>query len=249
MIRNTLLGCSQKIILVLGILLLFVISKSVFAAAPVTHAVLAKKWMTIDEHYNDQERASFILGTLFPDIRYLGVIERNKTHEKNVTVDRLKANQNPFIAGMWLHAFVDMEREKYVVKHNIYQKIAHVPGQQYKAMFLKLLEDEILFSKENWQDVRRYLTKLDPEEQKFEISDKDLDRWHKNQTRAFTFPPSVYLQQLVQANKGMANVPKETIDEWSKLLPKMSEEQEMQDYVNNLVKEFDVVFSHSEMRK
>lgn len=244
MLINTLLRYSRdnhKMILSLSLIILSMISQTVFAAAPVTHAVLAKKWMALDEHYTNAEKGSFILGTLFPDIRYLGVIDRNKTHEKNVTVERLKANQNPFTTGMWLHAFVDVEREKYVVKHHIYEKIAQVPGQQYKAMFLKLLEDEILFSKEGWQDVRGYLTKLDPEEQKFEISDKDLERWHQNQNRAFTFPPSAYLQQLVQANKGMANVPKETIEEWSKILPKMAKEKEMQDYVNGLVKEFDVI--------
>lgn len=212
------------------------------AAAPVTHAILAEKWMDLHEHYDDDQKRSFILGTLFPDIRYLGVITRSQTHEKGVTLQKLKENQSEFTKGKRLHAFVDKAREALVVKWKIYQRLKNVPGHR-KSLFLKLLEDEILFDRQAWNDIRRYLSHLHQEERDQGIKDEDIRRWHTNQLRAFRAPPSIYLKYLSMFGLGFAKVPPEIIAKWSKLLPEYAADPKMKEYVENLVKEFDVIYA------
>ncbi len=182
-----------------------------------------------------------MIGTLFPDIRYLGVIKRTQTHEKGVTIPKLLEKQSEFNKGKRLHAFVDKAREHLVIKWKIYQKLEHIPGQK-KATFLKLLEDEILFNNQDWKDVRRYLDYLHPEEKSFGIKDDDLRRWHKNQLRSFRAPPSVYLKYLSMFRLGFANVPADIVEIWSNLLPEYAKDPSMQEYVKNLMTEFDKIF-------
>jgi hypothetical protein len=153
------MSASKKLFLFL--LLLFNLV-SVDAAAPVTHVLLAEKWIEYKEHYNKKEKRAFILGTLFPDIRYLGVVTRNKTHEFELTISDLEKKQSPFIKGKRLHAWVDETREALVVKWNIYSKLKSIKDQKYKATFLKLLEDEILYTQRDWQNIRHYLLTIEP---------------------------------------------------------------------------------------
>lgn len=217
-----------------------------FAAAPVTHVVLAEKWIAKQEKFSDEQKKSFILGTLFPDIRYLGVISRNATHETGVTIQDLKATQPEFERGKRLHSFVDEVRENLVVKWKIYNLLCRIPGQRpgQKATFLKLVEDEILFQKRGWSDIRQYLTGLDEGEQKYKISDVDLHRWHQNQNQFFTAPPSKALAILVAKGQGFANIPLDMTEKWCKLIPKFAKDKRMQNYVRDLELEFDKAFSN-----
>jgi len=65
---------------------LLVIRASLFAAGPIVHILTAEIWLqyhSIDEN----EHAEFILGTLFPDIHYIKVISREKTHDSAVSFE------------------------------------------------------------------------------------------------------------------------------------------------------------------
>ncbi len=216
---------------------------STFAAGPITHAVLADKWMAAHEQYDEEQRRDFIIGTLFPDIRYLGVISRNKTHEKGVTVSRLLEKQSAFTKGKRLHAFVDIAREKLVVKWKIYQKIKHIPGQSHKALFLKLLEDEILFAKPEFQEerqkIQKYLSYIHPEERDFDIAESALRKWHSRQSMAFSSSPSDYLSTMSFIRKSLGGVSPKILGEWSKAIEKLAQDEGMQKYVDDLVKEID----------
>jgi len=228
--------------LFVSLILLAFINPS-FAAAPVTHVVLAEHWIQHQEQYSDEQKRSFMLGTLFPDIRYLGVISRSKTHERGLTLQHLLEKQSEFNKGKRLHAFVDKQRENLVVKWKIYDRIRKVPGQKYKTTFLKLLEDEILFSTRDWSDIRQYLKTIHPEEQTYQIRDEDISRWHAQLSRAFLAPPSIYLMTLAFLNRGYGNVPPEIIKEWSQLLPELAKDKEIQNYVHALLTELDKQFS------
>lgn len=235
----------RHFILFLCLLSCLMISLPLSAAAPVTHVVLADKWIEKQqEKFTDEERRSFITGTLFPDIRYLGVISRNATHELGLTVKDLEATQSIFERGKRLHSFVDEQRERLVLKWNIYQMLRKIPGQRpgQRASFLKLVEDEILFNKRDWSDIRQYLTTLDEGERSYKISDEDLKKWHQNQTQFFTEPPSKTLARLVANGKGFANIPLNITKEWVKLIPQVAKDKRMQDYVKKLEAEFDAEF-------
>jgi len=225
------------------IILFWIVNTAVFAAGPVTHVVLAQKWMEHRENFNEEEKRAFILGNLFPDIRYLRVITRAETHEKGLTLEKIQASETSFIKGMRLHAWIDVTRERLIRKWGIYQKIKDQVEKKHMATFLKLVEDEILFQERSWISVRHYLTLIHPEEREFRISEENLRKWHQYQTLAFTLPPSLYL--LGTFKRGYGNAPPEIIDQWITEIPKFANDDTMKEYVHNLVEEFDKLFSEA----
>src|ERR1700730_4679760 len=127
----------------------FVFLANLVAAAPVTHTVLAGKWMKTNCEFSEEQKAACIVGTLFPDIRYIAKVERSKTHDKNVTLAELRAEKNAFIAGKKLHSFVDEKRAEFIDQKGIYDILTtrfKVPKEHIHT-FLKFLEDELLYKK------------------------------------------------------------------------------------------------------
>ena len=53
-------------------------------AAPITHIALTEK--IFDKFFKNKTRKDFFIGTSFPDIRYLKVIDRDKTHYDDLSV-------------------------------------------------------------------------------------------------------------------------------------------------------------------
>jgi hypothetical protein len=89
-------------------------------AAPIAHIFLAVQILVGPFKVMSHEK-EFIIGTSFPDIRYLKVIERAETHFENVTLNDIKKETNSFKAGMLFHSFVDQKREEYMVVHRVCQ--------------------------------------------------------------------------------------------------------------------------------
>ena len=79
-------------------------------ASPLYHALIGEKWLEAFENYNEQEKHSFMLGTLFPDIRYIAHIPRAQTHEHGLSIEEIRQTPDPFIKGMRVHAYVDEAR-------------------------------------------------------------------------------------------------------------------------------------------
>lgn len=216
------------------------------AAGPVTHAYLAQKWNRYQAHYKAQDSDAFMCGTLFPDIRYLGVIKREATHVEHPTLKAIAKESSPFESGKTLHAFVDEEREKIVEQWDMYQHLNNVPGQKYKTIFLKLLEDEILFQKQDWAHVKQALELVDEHEKNYEINDESLLKWHKLLINAFTVSPSEHLASLAKRDKYLFDVPPKVVRRWSKILPTLAKDPFIQRYVNHLDNHFDNLFKMKE---
>lgn len=86
-------------------------------AAPITHIVLADKvWAQFLSSFNKND---FFIGTSFPDIRYLKVINREKTHFKNQSINDIKSDDS-IIAGIKFHSIPLSMR---LGKNTWYQKI------------------------------------------------------------------------------------------------------------------------------
>lgn len=75
---------------------------------PVTHIVLADK--LFDRYFSGKDRRAFYVGTLFPDIRYLGVIGREQTHLPVAGIAEVAENR-AFRAGMLFHALTDKAKQ------------------------------------------------------------------------------------------------------------------------------------------
>mgnify|MGYP001297491127 CR=1 FL=1 len=122
-------------------------------ANQITHIVLAKKMG--EEFLNKFDQSAFLVGTIFPDVRYLKVVDREKTHFNGLSLKDVLDEKNSFIAGMKYHSLVDEVREKYLVDRNIYSLI---PSSRFITQALKIYEDEVLYSNvSDWDQVIAFL--------------------------------------------------------------------------------------------
>lgn len=144
-------------------------------AAPIAHIFLAVQALSgpLLNKFNEKE---FLIGTSFPDIRYLNVIERDNTHFKNVTINDIKNETNSFKAGMLFHSFVDEKREEYIVQNNFYENL---PRFKFMTQSLKFAEDQILMPLFDIKPYSSYFYEILDEEYKFNISNENLIKWHK----------------------------------------------------------------------
>lgn len=143
-------------------------------AAPIAHVFLAIQVLAgpLKDTFNEKE---FILGTSFPDIRYLKIVERAETHIENVTFDDIKNETNSFKAGLLFHSFVDAEREKYIVEHNMYDAL---PTFRFTTQSLKFAEDHLLRELFNVQEYSDYFYDILTEQLSFNISEETIRKWH-----------------------------------------------------------------------
>jgi len=143
-------------------------------AAPITHIFLATLMLAgpLKDLFDEKE---FILGTSFPDIRYLKVVARTDTHFTNVSLQDILQEKNSFKAGMLFHSFVDEQREAWVIKNNFYQKI---PNFKFSAQALKFAEDEILKSQFDITKYQAYFDDILPIEKTYDINETHIRTWH-----------------------------------------------------------------------
>lgn len=143
-------------------------------AAPVAHIWLALVVLAGPLH-NKFEQAPFIVGTSFPDIRYLKCVQREETHRKNVTWQAIAQEEDAFRAGVLFHCFVDEVREKYIVKNKIYEKL---PSFKFISQTLKIAEDEWLRSTIQTHSYSSYFDTIFEGERLYGISDENIEQWH-----------------------------------------------------------------------
>ncbi len=143
-------------------------------AAPIAHIYLALQVLAgpLKGHFNEKE---FLIGTSFPDIRYLKLVERAQTHFENVSFEDIKKEKNSFKAGMLFHSLVDEKREEYMVKNNMY---AALPKFRFVSQSLKFAEDEILRTQFDVQKHASLFDEILAEERAYKISDENIHTWH-----------------------------------------------------------------------
>jgi hypothetical protein len=149
-------------------------ARAAIMAAPIAHIFLAMQLLCglAKGLFNEQE---FIVGTSFPDIRYLKVVERAETHFERVTLNDVLQEKDSFKAGMLFHSFVDEQREQYVVDNNLYDGI---PDFRFKTQSLKFAEDELL---KPYCDLIRYQAFFNtvlPAQTTYGIDEQHIRSWH-----------------------------------------------------------------------
>lgn len=211
------------------------------AAGPLTHVYLAERWIELNEEYTDEEHRACLLGTLFPDIRYLGVISRDATHEKAITTEAIAATDDPFLKGMRIHAFVDEVREQFAEQWGAFKLLDDAP-QQHRTTLLKVVEDEILHSRSHWGYVLAYLTTIVDGEVESGISEAAIAKWHRILSIYFGREPSLLIHQMALLGLGYFNVPADVVKAWSIGLPKLVVSDRSIEYVDALVDHFERKF-------
>jgi hypothetical protein len=142
-------------------------------AAPITHIVLTEK--LFNKYFQDKDKKEFIIGTSLPDIRYLGTIERDKTHFPSAELKEI-VNYGSFECGLNFHSIVDRVRENFLLTNNIYD---FMPKSKYRTQTIKFLEDTLLYDKV--RDWNIYIDMLDTvlqDEISIGLDRKVVERWH-----------------------------------------------------------------------
>jgi hypothetical protein len=119
----------------------------------ITHLAFAEKYLKKNP-IKDFDK--FVLGSVFPDVRYFAKIDRKITHEKFMP-DTNVAQLNVFDAGWKLHLYLD-ERWSELMKNNVF-------FERYKdepfivSAAAKILEDELDYKRlkkpEKYQEIFR----------------------------------------------------------------------------------------------
>ncbi len=142
-------------------------------AGEVGHVVYAARLVPwLGEKVGD---ASFWAGTLFPDIRHLGIVSRYHTHPKNVGLQSI-VGKDDFHTGMRAHAWIDATREQFMRSKNIKEIL---PWHIFVPHALKLAEDEIIYGRfEDWNLIHRSLNKVYDQELYYVHSKEHVCSWH-----------------------------------------------------------------------
>ncbi len=129
----------------------------------------------------------FWSGTLFPDIRHLGVVSRHHTHPADVTLKSL-AGETDFATGMRAHSWLDATREEWLSQQHVKELL---PWHPFVPHGLKLLEDELLYDRfEDWDGIRRVLHTVQPLEQELVQDTAAIERWHVTLRDYFVSAPT-----------------------------------------------------------
>jgi hypothetical protein len=155
-------------------------------ANQITHIALTEKLS--DQLFGKFDRNAFLVGTVFPDIRYLKVIDREKTHFKGLSFQDIADERNSFVAGMKYHSLVDEVRERYMVEKSIY---AFIPSSKFITHALKIYEDEVLYSNiSDWNQVVAYLDEVLLEETRLVEQADKVKTWHSLMQEYFKEAPT-----------------------------------------------------------
>jgi len=169
-------------------------------AAPITHIALTDK--VFNKYFKDKDKPLFCVGTVFPDIRYLAEIEREKTHLRISSLAEVEKEKNSFLAGVKFHDFVDCNRFKFydpkkemflnlLIKNDILPKDFTRTDLIKLNRVGKLIEDELVYDKvKSWSEYIGYLDEVYKGEIGFGVSASCVKHWHRSLQDYFRQTPN-----------------------------------------------------------
>lgn len=213
----------------------FLNPQKVDAAGPVTHAYLAECWLDQLGIDDEDYRGLFLVGTLFPDIRHLGAPVGEEVYFPGVTLEDIENMEDPFLAGMLFHSFVDDSRNAFIATAEVFDIFEGLP-EESRGLLLTFLEDEATFPLYNWNNLNKSLKTTYEEELQWGVPEEFVQYWHKMLNYCFSYKPSQLLYFM--SEKGFQDVSPETIKTWKKSFSKLYQSREMKEYNAALLQHF-----------
>lgn len=199
-------------------------------AAPITHIVLTNK--IFQDYFPQKNYTKFIIGTSLPDIRYLNVIERDKTHFPETKLNEVKILDS-FNAGLKFHSIVDRVRERYLLTYNLYDKC---PKSKYLTQSIKFLEDKTLYRHVNdWETYIDMFDNVLDSEVDIGLLDTDIRYWHNTLQKYFSVQPN---NQSVDEFVNRIKLGQDVANEIKVTIKIIGEISEVTDYINSFYKKF-----------
>jgi len=208
---------------------------AIFAASSLFHVVIAEKWLAAFEDYNEEEKKAFFQGTLFPDIRYIAGLPRKATHEYGFTLEQIKAVSDPFLKGIRVHVFVDEVRERFFKTQSL-KILDQITGD--KILYLKFLEDEVLYSMHFSPHICQYLTQIDRSMVPLDIAPEILDKWYAMNRFYLSMRPSDALAEFVSCDRGYSSLSLEATTKSCEVMRAFCENEEIKQYVYSAIDYF-----------
>ena len=200
-------------------------------AAPITHIVLTD--IIFDKFFSDKDKDNFYIGTSFPDIRYLGVIDRQKTHFNDVNIEYLKSLPS-FEAGLKLHSLVDKVRDDFVISRGVY---ASVPQSPFITHALKFFEDKMFYTKRsNWKSIASYFKNSTEDELSIGVAKAHVENWHKFLQTYFSSGPG---DQNIYEFVSIIGKPTEMAEEIIRLTKSMGNNNDLKQIVADFYENFE----------
>ncbi len=183
--------------------------------APITHIVFALKIINYFDKPPRKNIGAYIIGTSFPDIRYLGTLKREQTHMDSPKIYNTQP-KNSFEFGIWLHNVLDILHEQCVNRFNLYE-LFNKSSPLVHA--IKFAEDKYIYSLYSyWQELVQLFENIYSEELKYPTSKKEIKTWHLLITNYIKEEPSKeQLQQFVQGIGLDKNYTHKLLEEMDKL--------------------------------
>lgn len=203
-------------------------------ATPVTYVYFGEKWIErYHEDYSQDEKAAFILGVVFPDIRYLNIRMPREPNPADISQAIVLGEENPFEQGRLFHYFFLQFRNSTVERLNLYEQLTSAP-EGNKDLLLMLLEDHYFYDEIDRPHVKKYFDNVIEDEEYMGIPFHTLRTWHRIITQYYGMSPFAIVRRLRQFDLGMFGAPKETVAEWSREFPALLESEPFQVYISEL---------------
>ncbi|MDO8266062.1 MAG: hypothetical protein Q7T41_03930 [Candidatus Saccharibacteria bacterium] len=204
-------------------------------AAPITHLVLTNK--VYDKFFSDKDKAQFLVGTSFPDIRYLKEIDRDKTHLDVTSIEDVK-QEGSFKAGMLFHNLLDHKREEFLLSKNIYSLC---PESKWLTQAVKFAEDKLLYTKiTDWKPYADYFNDILEQELTFDVAEIHLEHWHRTLKDYFSQDPT---PESRSAFGHALSFPQNVVDEIELVFNMIVNIAEVKTYTGNLYNDFENIIS------
>lgn len=213
-------------------LIVLLFFSNLYGAGPITHLFLGEEYCRIFRIEDEDHKRDFLIGTSFPDIRYITYFPRERTHFNVQSLKEVGESSSYFIAGMKFHAWVDKVREEFVVASGIYEKVAPY-GEGRKETLLKFIEEEIIdYDGRKWRSIFGEVH----EEEKAYASEELIQKWHTIILGALYARPSWPLWGYSWIKSQLFGISNQTLYNWSYLLSEYAKDPEFQGYVDDLLK-------------
>ena len=143
-------------------------------SAPITHIVFTEK--IFDKYFSGLDKKKFIIGTSFPDIRYLANLDRSVTHYESTQLKNI-LNEDSFLAGFHFHSVVDRVMKENNDRYDIFSFFPENTKNASEA--IKTIFDVTLRPKiSDWNKIENIFGEILEEELLFGTSKVVVERWH-----------------------------------------------------------------------
>lgn len=205
------------------------------SAGPMLHLWVAERFCEIHGIDDNEVLQGIIIGSEFPDIRYITELSRDETHPIVLDIQEVIQSATPFEIGVKLHSWLDFIREDFI-DQIIYDAIS-LYDNEHSATLLKFVEEEILADFYDGRKWSFFFDKILPEELIFAKEEAAI-KWHSLIQWTMSFRPSwlLWAQSYRSPAFGLST---ETLYDWSYLIQELKQQQTFQDYLNALLEHLD----------